>query len=60
LGINFVPGHQLKKDLYSYEAYQFFHLQKKFKKIRTKIQPIGACPKSHLSPEGTMVSAMVL
>jgi len=45
----------LEKKLYLHEAYQFFYLQKKFQKIITKIQPIGTCPKSHLSPEQTMV-----
>jgi len=54
-GITSVPGHRLKKNLYSHEANQIFNLQKKFKKIMTKIQPIGTCLKSHLSPEETMV-----
>jgi len=44
----------LGKKLYSHEAIQFFYLQKKFQKIRTKIVTVGTCPKSHLSPEGTM------
>jgi len=54
LGITFVLGHQLKRKLYSHKAYQFFPLEKEFKKIMTKIQPASTCPKSHLSPEGTM------
>jgi len=53
-GMTFVPGHRLEKK-YSNETNQFFYLQKKFQKIMTKTQPLGACPKSHLSLEGAMV-----
>jgi len=52
LGITFVPGHQLRKKLYSREDNQFFYLQKKFQKIMTKIETVGTYPKSKLSPEG--------
>jgi len=43
------------KKLHSYKAYQFFYLQKKFQKTIPKIQPVGTCPKSHLSLKLTMV-----
>jgi len=32
-----------------------FSILRKIQEIRTKFQPIGTFPKSHLSPEGTMV-----
>jgi len=52
---NLFSEHQLGKALYSHEANQFFYLQKKFQKIRTKIESVGTCLKSHLSPKGTIV-----
>jgi len=55
LDVTFVPRHQLGKKSYSHEAPQFLYLQKMFKKITTKIQTVGTCPKSHLSAERTMV-----
>jgi len=54
-GHNFCSLALNEKKLYSHEAYHFFYLQNKFKKIIRKIQPVGTCPKSHLSPERTMV-----
>jgi len=55
LVITFIPNHWLWKKLYSQEANQLFYLRKKFQKITTEFQPVGTCPKSHLSLEGTMV-----
>jgi len=43
-------GIDWEKKLYSHGAIQFFYLQKKFQKFRTKIEIVGTCPKSHLSP----------
>jgi len=54
-GHNFCSWSLIEKKLYSYKANQFFYIQKKFQKIMKKIQPVGTCPKSHLSPKGTMV-----
>jgi len=56
LDITFVPGHQNLKYIYIFpQSLSIFYLQKKFEKIRTKIQPVDTCPKSHLSPKGTTV-----
>jgi len=52
-GITFVPRHQLKKKLYFHKGNQFSYIQKEFQKIMTKIETIGTCPKSKLSPKGT-------
>jgi len=54
-GHNFFSWAPIEKKLYSHEAYQFIYFQKKFQEIWTKIQLVGTCPKSHLSPKETMV-----
>jgi len=51
-GHNFYSHALIEKKLYSYEAYQFFYI-KKFQKIKTKIQLVGNCLKSHLYLKGT-------
>jgi len=54
-GHNFCFWERIEKKLYSHEANHFFYLQRNFQKIMRKIQPIGTCPKSHLSLEWTIV-----
>jgi len=50
MGLTFVSRHQLKNIYIFAQSLSIFLSSKEIQKMKTKIQPIGTCPKSHLSP----------